>query len=72
MLNFMVVLYKRPELTQEAFRRHLQEIHRPLAKNLPGLRKYIQNSVVADPKRTPAWDAVIELYFADWASMESA
>jgi hypothetical protein len=39
MLKFMVVLYKRPELTQEAFRRHLQEIHRSFATNFPGLRK---------------------------------
>jgi uncharacterized protein (TIGR02118 family) len=64
----MVVLYKRPDLTQEEFRRHLQQIHGPL----PGVRKYIQNFVVADPKRTPGWDAIIELYFDDWASMEAA
>ena len=72
MLKFMVVLYKRPGLTQEEFRRHLQEIHGPLAKALPGVRKYIQNYVVDDPKRTPAWDAIIELYFDDWCSMEAA
>ena len=72
MLKFMVVLYKRPDLTQEEFRRHLQEIHGHLAKALPGVRKYIQNFVVADPKCTPGWDAIIELYFDDWASMEAA
>jgi len=72
MLKFMVVLYKRPNLTPEEFRRRLQQIHGPLAKALPGLRKYIQNFVVADPKRTPGWDAIIELYFDDWASMEAA
>ena len=72
MLKFMVVLYKRPDLTPEDFRRHLQEIHGPLAKALPGVRKYIQNYVVDDPKRTPAWDAIIELYFDDWPSMEAA
>ena len=72
MLKFMVVLYKRPDLTQEEFRRHLQEVHGPLAKALPGVRRYIQNFVVADPKRTPGWDAIIELYFDDWRSMEAA
>jgi uncharacterized protein (TIGR02118 family) len=72
MLKFMVVLYKRPDLTQQDFRRHLQEIHGPLATALPGVRKYIQNYVVDDPKRTPAWDAIIELYFDDWPSMEAA
>jgi uncharacterized protein (TIGR02118 family) len=72
MLKFVVVLYKRPDLTQEQFRRHLQEIHGALATNLPGLRKYIQNFACTDPKRTPGWDAVIELYFDNWSTMETA
>lgn len=72
MLKFMVVLYKRPDLTQEAFRHHLEETHGPLAKNLPDLRKYVQNFVCPDPKRTPRWDAVVELYFDNWSSMEAA
>ena len=73
MLKFMVVLYRRPELTPEQFQQHLREIHGPLAKNLPGLRKYIQNHVCDDPKRpSPGWDAVIELYFDNWPAMEAA
>jgi uncharacterized protein (TIGR02118 family) len=73
MLKFMVVIYRRPDLTREQFRRHLQEIHGPLASNLPGLRNYVQNFVWEDPKRKPpGWDAVIELYFDDGPSMEAA
>jgi uncharacterized protein (TIGR02118 family) len=73
MLKFIVVIYRRPDLTREQFRRHLQEIHGPFAKNLPGLRKYVQNIVCDDSKRkSPGWDAVVELYFDDWSSMEAA
>ena len=73
MLKFMVVLYRRPDLTRQQFRHHLQEIHGPLAMSLPGLRKYVQNHVCDDSKRaSPGWDAVIELYFEDWQSMEAA
>jgi uncharacterized protein (TIGR02118 family) len=73
MLKFMVVLYRRPDLTREQFRRHLQQIHGPLARNLPGLTKYVQNFASDDPNRkTPGWDAVVELYFEDWSAMESA
>jgi len=37
------------------------------------LRKYVQNYVSADPRRkAPGWDAIIELYFDDWAAMEAA
>ena len=73
MLKFMVVIYRRPDLTRKQFRRHLQEVHGPLAKNLPGLRKYVQNIVGHDPQRKlPGWDAVAELWFYDWSSMQTA
>ena len=37
------------------------------------LRRYVQNHVAADPnRRHPGWDAVIELYWDDWESMEAA
>jgi uncharacterized protein (TIGR02118 family) len=73
MLKFIVVLYKRADMTSEAFRRHLTEVHGPLASRLPGLRRYRQNHVRADPKRnSPEWSAVIELYFDDLEAMETA
>jgi len=73
MLKFMVVLYRRPELTAAEFRRHLAQVHAPLAKALPGLKKYKQNHVCADPKRKPpGWDAIVELYFDNRESMEAA
>ncbi|HTW58798.1 MAG TPA: EthD family reductase [Terriglobales bacterium] len=73
MLKFMVVLHRRPGMTPAEFRRHLEQIHGPLAKNLPGLRKYTQNYPSSDPERdSPAWDAIVELYFDDRAAMEAA
>jgi uncharacterized protein (TIGR02118 family) len=73
MLKFMVVIYRRPDLTHEQFRRHLKDVHGPLARNLPGLRKYVQNHVWDDPKRKrPEWDAIVELYFDSRGAMETA
>ena len=73
MLKFRVVIYRRPDLTHEQFRRHLEEVHGPLARNLPGLRKYVQNHVCNDPKRNrPTWDAIVELYFDNRDAMEAA
>ena len=69
----MVVLYRRPDLTSEQFRHHLETIHATLAKALPGLHRYKQNHVLADAtRRHPDWDAIIELYFENWESMEAA
>jgi len=73
MLKFMVVVYRRPDMTPEDFRRHFEQVHGPLAKQLPGLRKYVQNYVSDDPEReSPGWDAIVELYFNDRAAMELA
>lgn len=73
MLKFMVVVYRRPDLTAAEFRRHLEEVHSPLAKALPGLRRYQQNHVASDSKRDhPGWDAIVELYFDNRESMEAA
>ena len=73
MLKFMVVLYKKPSLTEDQFARFLREVHGPLAEKLPGLTKYVQNFVAHDPSRPhPGWHAIVELYFEDWSSMEAA
>lgn len=73
MLKFMVVLYRRPDFSPAEFRRFLQEVHGPLARKIPGLRRYRQNHFVDDPKRKhPGWDAIVELYFDDWRAMETA
>jgi uncharacterized protein (TIGR02118 family) len=73
MLKFMVVLYKKPPLTEDEFVRFLREVHGPLAEKLPGLTKYVQNFVAHDPTRPhPGWHAIVELYFEDWNAMEAA
>ena len=73
MIKFMVVLYRRPDFTPSQFRRHLLEVHAPLARNLPGVRKYVHNYPADDPRRkSPGWDAIVELYFDNWAAMEAA
>ena len=73
MIKFMVVIYRKPELTFEQFRAHLENVHAPFVRNLPGVRKYLQNYVSPDPKRKrPEWDAIVEVYFDSWEAMEAA
>ena len=69
----MVVLFRRSDLTADQFRRHLKDVHAPLANALPGLKKYRHNYAVASPKRRhPDWDAIVELYFESREAMEAA
>lgn len=72
MVKFVVVLYRRPDVSEGKFRAILRGEHGAMAEQIPGLRKYVQNHVVADPNRKhPGWDAVIELYWDDRPSMEA-
>lgn len=72
MLKFIVVLYRRPDLSPEQFRANLRGEHGPLAERIPGLRRYVQNHVAHDPTRKhPGWDAVVELSWDDRTAMEA-
>ena len=49
MLKFVVVLYRRPDVSVEDFRANLRTIHGSMAERIPGLRRYVQNHAAADP-----------------------
>lgn len=73
MVKFMVVLYRRPDISREHFRSYLREVHGPLAKRLPGVKKYTQNIPSDDPQRKPPeWSGIIELYWENREAMEVA
>src|SRR5262245_25514234 len=72
MIKFAIVCYRRPDWSREQFRSYFREVHGPLAMAIPGVRGYVQNFVEADERRDPPWDAVIEFWFDDRASMEAA
>jgi uncharacterized protein (TIGR02118 family) len=68
----MVVIYRTPK-NVEAFDRHYFEIHVPLAKKIPGLRKYeISNGPVATPGRNSDIHLIGTLHFDDLAAIEKA
>lgn len=73
MVKFIVVLYRRPDISVETFRSTLGGVHGDLAERLPGLLRYVQNHVADDPTRKhPGWDAVVELWWDDREAMEAA
>jgi len=68
----MVVVYNRPE-DVEAFERHYFEKHVPLAKKLPGIRKYeVSYGPIFSPSGpSDAW-MIATLHFDDAESIRSA
>ena len=68
----MLVIYRTPE-DVEAFDRHYFGIHVPLAKTLPGLRRYeISDGVVATPAGASGTYRIGTLHFDDLAAIGKA
>jgi uncharacterized protein (TIGR02118 family) len=64
MTKVLILFRKRADLTMDEFKRYWKETHGPIAATMPGLRKYIQDHVLADPPPDDRpYDAVAELWF---------
>jgi uncharacterized protein (TIGR02118 family) len=68
----MVVIYKTPA-DVAAFDKHYYEIHVPLAKKLPGLRKYeVSRGPIATPAGASGIHLIATLHFDDLAAIKKA
>ncbi len=68
----MVVIYKTPAVVA-AFDKHYYEVHVPLAKKLPGLRKYeVSRGPIATPAGPSDVHLVATLHFDDLAAIGKA
>ena len=68
----LVVLYKAPK-DAAAFDNHYLQIHIPLAKRLPGLRKYeVSRGPVMTPVGPSGFHLIATLHFDDIASIQNA
>lgn len=68
----MVVIYETPA-DIAAFEKHYFETHVPLAKKLPGLRKYeVSTGVIATPAGAGDYHLVATLHFDDMAAIRQA
>ena len=66
----LVVLYKKPT-NVEAFEKHYREIHAPLAKKMPGLRRLEVSHFTGSPGGEPRYYMMAELYFDNKEAMKA-
>ena len=78
MIKRISLLTRRPELTHDEFVKHWYEVHGPLARSVPGLRRYVQSHISEEMERddieTTALevDGIAELWYDDKAAMLKA
>ncbi len=66
-----VALYKKPS-DVAAFERHYKEIHTPLARKVPGLKKLEVSHITGSPGGDPKFYMMAELYFESKDAMMAA
>ena len=68
----VVVMYKTPK-DAAAFDKHYFETHIPIAKKMPGLRKFeVSRGPVATPAGPSAFHLIATLYFDSMAQIQAA
>ena len=70
MVRFLIV-YDKPE-SPETFDRHYREVHIPLAKTLPGLRRYTISRNAASIRGGEPYHLIAELDWDDMAALQRA
>jgi uncharacterized protein (TIGR02118 family) len=75
MIKSLSLLTRKAGLTHEQFVKHWLEIHGPLARKVPGLRRYVQTHIVEErtrpdiPSSNVEIDGIAELWYDDRESM---
>jgi len=78
MIKSLTLLTRKAGLTHEEFMRHWVEIHAPLARKVPGIRRYVQTHLLEERKRPDIpssdveIDGIAELWYDDQESMRKA
>ncbi|MCO6436090.1 MAG: EthD family reductase [Phycisphaerae bacterium] len=66
-----IALYKKPA-DIAAFEKHYEEVHLPLVKKWPGLRKLEVTRFTGSPAGEPRYYMMAEIYFDDKSAMVAA
>ncbi|MDP6688137.1 MAG: EthD family reductase [Alphaproteobacteria bacterium] len=78
MIKRISLLTRKPDLSHEEFVRHWLEVHGPLARAVPGIRRYVQSHIQSETVRAdiPATDievdGIAELWYDSVAAMEQS
>jgi uncharacterized protein (TIGR02118 family) len=67
----LIALYKTPD-DVEAFDKHYNDIHTPLVKTMPGLRKLEVARIIGAPIGEPKHYLIAEMYFDSMDALNAA
>src|ERR1700693_4824706 len=74
MIKLVYCITRRPGMTLEEFSHYWRDVHGPIGRRIPGLRRLVQSHRVPDSAdlASPNFDGMAELWFDDLAALETA
>lgn len=74
MIKLVYCITRRPGMSLEEFSRYWREVHGPIGRRIPGLRRLVQSHPLPPPPdmAPPAFDGMAELWFDDQTALEAA
>jgi len=78
MIKSLSLLVRKPHLTHDQFMKHWVDVHAPLARAVPGVRRYVQTHILEARKRPDVpdldveIDGIAELWYDDREAMARA
>jgi len=74
MIKLVYCITRRRGMTLEEFSRYWREVHGPIGRRIPGLRRLVQSHPVPHPRDMAPrdFDGMAELWFDDMAALEAA
>ncbi len=74
MIKLVYCITRRRGMALEEFSRYWREVHGPIGRRIPGLRRLVQSHRVPLPAdmASPEFDGMAELWFDDLAALEAA
>lgn len=67
----LVALYRHTE-DEDTFRRHYDEVHTPLVRQLPELQRLVVGRVTGSPMGDPPYYLMAEMHFSDRDQFDAA
>jgi uncharacterized protein (TIGR02118 family) len=74
MIKLVYCITRRPDLSLEEFSSYWHDVHGPIGRRIPGLRRLVQSHLVAraDAFRQADFDGMAELWFDDLQALQAA
>jgi uncharacterized protein (TIGR02118 family) len=73
-IKLVYCIRSRQGMSLEEFSRYWHDVHGPIGRRIPGLRRLVQSHLVNDPvaMRPPAFDGMAELWFDNLEALQAA